>query len=264
MTSSIVITAFNRAGHLRRCLPTLLKQKVKADEVIVIDDGSQDNTRESVEGIINQYPEWNIRYIYNNRSEYLSCCLPKNIGIKQSVGDIVIFTEPEMLHIGNTIEKHLEWHKKRDDVFVSAGVIYFVFGGVVTNMSLENWENPETITKMPNINEWEGDYQPKAEDIAVQRLSQAPYISSVRREHLMRVRGFEERMDRWGFDDVNLICRLNQVGVKCISDPNIQAVHIAHGYNYCFEWFDYSQKLHDKYSQKPEANDNKEWGIIKK
>ena len=64
MTSSIVITTFNRAGHLRRCLPTLLKQKIKADEIIIVDDGSQDNTRESVEGIINRYPEWNIKYIY--------------------------------------------------------------------------------------------------------------------------------------------------------------------------------------------------------
>ncbi len=262
MKVSIIISTFNRAGHLRKCLPSLLKQNIIPEEIIIIDDGSSDNTKSTVEGIREQYPKHNIKYIYNNRPESASCCLPKNIGLKRATGDLIIITEPEMLHIGNTIEQHLDWHNKRDNIIVSSGTIYFPFAGIVQNLTMDNFENPITITKLPDIKEWKEGYQPNVGEIAVQRKVSATYMASVRRKYLIKINGWEEKLDKWGFEDCNALCRLGQIGIECIADENIQAVHVTHGYSGNFEWFDYSYNLHQKYSKKPEANEGVEWGVI--
>ncbi len=264
MTVSVLLTTFNRAGHIRKCMPSLLKQP-GIDEVIVVDDGSQDNTKQEVEVLREKFPNTEIIYIYNHRLEKsLNSSQPKNIALKRARGDVVFYCEAEMLHIGNTIEQQLEWHKKRDNVFISAGTIWFPFAGIVQNLTLENFENPITITQRSDIKEWKEGYQPNVGEIAVQRTVSATYIASVRRKHLMRIRGFEERITHWGFEDINMQHRLGMIGVDCISDPKIQAVHVAHGYSGCFEWFSISQALHDKYSQQAEANTDKtddEWGV---
>ena len=167
-----------------------------------------------------------------------------------------------MLHIGNTIEQHLDWHNKRDNIIVSSGTIYFPFAGIVQNLTMDNFENPITVTKLPDIKEWKEGYQPNVGEIAVQRKVSATYMASVRRKYLIKINGWEEKLDKWGFEDCNALCRLGQIGIECIADESIQAVHVAHGYSGNFEWFDYSYNLHQEYSKKPEANEGREWGII--
>lgn len=262
MTSSIIITTFNRAGHLRRCLPTLLNQKVKADEVIIVDDGSQDQTEGIVKGLQNDYPEQNIRYIYNHRPEYLSSCLPKNIGIKQSKGEVLIFTEPEILHIGETIKAHLDWQERQDNLFISAGTIYYVFSTALKKLTMQEFKHPELITEKEGIKEWLEGYMPEAQDIAVLRTVYATYCASIKKKYVMQIHGFEEKLERWGFDDINLQSRLSMAGAECKADPKIECVHLIHGYTGCFEWFDISKKLHEQYSKEPIANQGREWGQI--
>ncbi len=223
------------------------------------------SSRESVEGIINQYPEWNIRYIYNNNPGYGNCCLAKNIGIKQAKGDLIIFTEPEVLHLGDTIHQHLKWHKKQENIFISGGTVYFIFALVVQNFTIDNFENPKTILELQEIKEWKDGYQPQADDMAVLRKVSSVYCSSVMKKHLIDIGGFDERfLPHWGWDDIDCQSRLSKAGINCISDEKIKVIHLAHGYTGCCEVFEYNRKLHDDPNKPIITNQGKEWGVIKK
>ena len=46
MKVSVIVPTFNRAHYLRECLDSLLAQTVAASEIIVVNDGSTDNTAE--------------------------------------------------------------------------------------------------------------------------------------------------------------------------------------------------------------------------
>jgi glycosyltransferase involved in cell wall biosynthesis len=48
MKISVVIPAYNATIFLPRCLKSVFAQTLKPDEVIVVDDGSTDNTAEPV------------------------------------------------------------------------------------------------------------------------------------------------------------------------------------------------------------------------
>ena len=60
---SIIINVYNGEKYIKRCIDSVLAQSFKDFELLVVDDGSTDNTRQLVEGWINEN-KIPIRYIY--------------------------------------------------------------------------------------------------------------------------------------------------------------------------------------------------------
>lgn len=267
MTSSVIITTYNRAGHLKYGLWSLLHQKAKLNEILVVDDGSVDNTEGIVTGYQNDFPKANIRYIYNHNLGYSNCCLAKNIGLKEAKGDLLFFNEPEILYIGEAIDQHLTRQSKEKNLFLSSGTVDFVFSTVLRSLSIGQLKDPSRIMKEMKdiVVEWVPGYQPDQGDIAVSRSVCATYCASVRKEDLMKVGGWDERfIHYWGWDDIDLSSRLGLSGVRIISDPQIEVVHLAHGYTGCHEVWEFNKKLHEDPNKPIIANQGKEWGMIRK
>jgi glycosyltransferase involved in cell wall biosynthesis len=86
---SIVIPTHNRAEILNACLNSVLVQTFKDFEVILIDDGSTDNTRE----LYGNYPDARLRYIYQEASG--SAASPRNTGIRYAKGDWICFLDSD-------------------------------------------------------------------------------------------------------------------------------------------------------------------------
>lgn len=75
---SVCIPSYNRAHTLKRCLDSLCKQTYKNFEVLLIDDGSLDNT----ESIVREYDDkFNIRYIKKKNGGKHTAL---NVGIKEA------------------------------------------------------------------------------------------------------------------------------------------------------------------------------------
>jgi glycosyltransferase involved in cell wall biosynthesis len=104
-----IIPTYNRQNHIKRAIESVLNQSTKVDEIIVVDDGSTDDTKE----LIKDYP---IKYIYQQNSGVSSA---RNSGIKESNGDFLTFLDSDDEWHFDKISKQLEFHTKNKDILFS-------------------------------------------------------------------------------------------------------------------------------------------------
>lgn len=88
MKYSIIIPVYNVEGYIDRCLSSILKQTYEKFEVIIVNDGSPDNSVD----IINKYVKKDKRFqLFNKENGGLSDA--RNYGVKQATGDVIIFID---------------------------------------------------------------------------------------------------------------------------------------------------------------------------
>jgi len=98
---SVVIPTYNRAERLKRALESVFNQTFTDFEIIVVDDGSQDNTEE----IIKNMQDPRIRFIKHPRN--LGVSAARNTGIKASKGRYIAFLDSDDLWDRKKLEKQL-------------------------------------------------------------------------------------------------------------------------------------------------------------
>ena len=98
-TISVIIPTYNRGKYITESLMSVLKQTYHNLEIIVIDDGSTDNT----EFLISQFKDDRIKYI--KLRENKGACFARNLGIKMANGDYITFQDSDDIYHLNKIEK---------------------------------------------------------------------------------------------------------------------------------------------------------------
>ncbi|MCJ7773539.1 MAG: glycosyltransferase family 2 protein [Desulfobacterales bacterium] len=101
--ASIVLCTRNRSNLLERTLRSLNNQTFNPEqyEIIVVDDCSNDNTAIVCKSLMNEIP--NMKFIQSKTHTYLSSA--RNIGIKHSTGDVLLFTDDDCIPGKDWIEK---------------------------------------------------------------------------------------------------------------------------------------------------------------
>lgn len=87
---SIVIPVYNGEKYIERCLESIINQTYQNYEVLVIDDGSNDNTAQIVDQYVCNYKRF--KYIYQQNSGVSSA---RNLGIKESKGKYITFIDSD-------------------------------------------------------------------------------------------------------------------------------------------------------------------------
>lgn len=99
---SVIIPTYNRATLINGAIDSVLAQKFTDFELIIVDDGSTDNTRE----VINTYTDERIQYIYQENGERGKA---RNTGVKNAKGKYVFFLDSDDLiypdHLQHAHEK---------------------------------------------------------------------------------------------------------------------------------------------------------------
>ncbi len=104
---SVVIPTYNRAGFIRKTIESVLAQSFQDFEIIVVDDGSTDNTEEIVKSIVSD----KIQY---HKKENAERSAARNFGAKISNGQYVNFLDsddvvyPHHLQVANEFIEHHE------------------------------------------------------------------------------------------------------------------------------------------------------------
>lgn len=114
---SIIIPVYNTEDYLDKCLSSIINQTYKNIEIIIIDDGSTDNSKKIIKQYMNK--DCRISYYYQNNS---GVAIARNSGIDKAQGDYIAFIDSDD-YIDLTFIEKMYAAIKDDDVFSICGTI---------------------------------------------------------------------------------------------------------------------------------------------
>ncbi len=98
---SVIVPTFNREKSILRCLDSIVHQRFKPYEIIVVDDGSTDTTVELLESYACEY----LRII---RINHCGAQTARNIGILNAKGNYIAFLDSDDEWLPNLLLKEVE------------------------------------------------------------------------------------------------------------------------------------------------------------
>jgi len=111
--ASIIIPTYNRAHMIVECLDSVLNQTYRDFEVIVVDDGSTDNTEDVLKPYLDR-----ITYI---KQENQGNAAARNTGIHMAKGGIIAFNDSDDLWLPDKLEKQARYMDEHPDVDMVCG-----------------------------------------------------------------------------------------------------------------------------------------------
>lgn len=117
---SVIIPLYNKEGSIKKCIDSLVKQTYKDLEIIIVDDGSKDNSV----NIIDEYKDKRIKLI-QKKNEGVS--LTRNKGIENSKGKYIAFVDADDYVSENYIENLIQEYKNRNVQLAASG--YYSIAG---------------------------------------------------------------------------------------------------------------------------------------
>ena len=111
---SVVIPVYNSEKYLLKAIESIIKQNLKGIEIIIVDDGSTDNSKSIAEGLAKKYE--NIKII---SQENAGPGAARNKGIKIASGEYITFLDADDYYPNNIFGEIYKLLKKYSaDVFI--------------------------------------------------------------------------------------------------------------------------------------------------
>ncbi len=116
MAVTVIVLVYNAEKTLQRCLDALLSQTYPNFELVIVDDCSTDNSK----NILCSYHDNRIRIFCNEQN--LGIAKSRNVGIKNSKGDLVFFTDSDCIPTLTWLESGINTIKDYD--FITGWTLY--------------------------------------------------------------------------------------------------------------------------------------------
>jgi len=193
---SIIIPLYNAEETLEKCLNAVFESTFQDFEVLVVDDGSEDNSIRIAES----FPCKILRLAHNQGP-----AVARNWGAKNAKGDFVLFIDSDIVIKVETLGLFVESLKNHAAVFG----IYTQKPGTGNLLSLyQNFFAHKSIKE--------------TKELTSMLYS---YCAAVKREVFLEMGGFDESWRRPTFEDVQLGLRLAENGHRIYLNKNIKVVH---------------------------------------
>jgi len=204
---TVVIPTYNRIDTLQHVIPSLLRQDLRAEryEIVVADSNSNDGTAEYLAEIAAQYPR--VRHL---PGPYTGRAMARNAGIAAARGEIVMFTDADIIASSDLLSQHLAQHRARPNIAV-----------VGMEIQVNSFADYERLHAHP---EQRRPLHPESR----KKLSWLYFLTgnaSVRKADLDRVGGFDENFTGYGHEDLELGYRLQRAGITLVYAPNAVDFH---------------------------------------
>jgi len=202
---SVIIPTYNGERYILQAVKSVLSQTYKNYEIIVIDDGSTDNTKQ----VLQPYQHL-IRYIYQKNQ---GAAIARNHGCRIAKGEFLAFLDGDDFWEPQKLEQQITYFAENPDIDL-----------VQSGWNLVN-QNGEIISK---ITPW--DYAPEL-DLATWVIYKLvrPSALILRRHWWEKVGGFDHRYPPT--EDLDFVLRLALMGCKSAWLTEIHAAYRQHENN---------------------------------
>lgn len=197
---SVIIPAFNCAEFITETLESVYQQTYTNREIVLIDDGSTDNTRSVLEPHMDR-----IRYFYQ---ENRGTAAARNAGIQRSRGELIAFLDHDDLWL----PEKLELQVKAMQTYPECGLVftdgkYFDESGILRNSlipkHIHEWIDQHGTTDPMVVMGW------ISREICIRSVISSASSILVRKHCLERVGYFDEGIHV--ADDYDLALRVAQL-----------------------------------------------------
>lgn len=118
-TVSVIIPTYNHAHFLTQAVRSVFDQTFQDFEIVVVDDGSTDNTRE----VVQTYTDSRFKYIYQ---ENKGLAASRNTGLRAARGEFVAFLDADDIFLPCKLEVQLEWFENHPSCGMVVSGYYFM------------------------------------------------------------------------------------------------------------------------------------------
>lgn len=146
---SVILPTHNRARLLGKAVQSVLNQTYQNFELIIVDDGSKDNTKKAMQ----EFTDPRIKYVVHQQNR--GAAAARNTGIKCAKGKYIAFQDSDDEWSPNKLELQMEIFNKLP---YNVDIIYTDMLRIKESGKTEYWHSP-TVTSKSLINPTTLDYQ---------------------------------------------------------------------------------------------------------
>lgn len=191
---SVILAVYNEEKYIQTCLNSLLKQDYQPLEIIVVDDGSKDNTLQ----LIKQYKNIELFQL-----KHQGTAISRNFGASKSQGKILVFVDADMEFEKNFISKLVQ------------PIISNKTKGTFSRLEyVANWDKPLARCWNRNSNSSLPDKLR-----VLQNINEGEDFRAILKSEFLKVKGF----DNTGYTDTWSLAK--KLGYKPIRAPNAIYYH---------------------------------------
>ncbi len=118
---SVIIPTYNRASYLKEAVQSVLDQTYRNFELIIVDDGSTDNTEE----VVASFTDDRIRYIKKNNEGHAG--KTRNVGLENARGEYIAFLDDDDVWLPEKLELQIKTMMEHPE-FKASYTLYSIVG----------------------------------------------------------------------------------------------------------------------------------------
>lgn len=112
MEISVVIPVYNRANIVNKAVRSIINQTYSVNEIIVVDDGSNDD----IESVIKGFKNRDIKLL---RQTNKGVSAARNAGVNKAKNQWIAFLDSDDYWLPSKVERQVDFHKRNNDVLIS-------------------------------------------------------------------------------------------------------------------------------------------------